>query len=178
MDKLVTLKHWQIFLVVFTMPFIFYCILSSASNPQDRSKVAAFSPLLGLIVVGLLLTWFYSMADNLQKKQIESGLPELKNFKTALYIYLAYMAFTLLLMLEVITVDYSQWKLTLDLISQGSYLYMVWFISKSLKTIELKREALFSEYILTLLLLWMFPIGIWFIQPRINEVCLTKEAQQ
>lgn len=43
-------------------------------------------------------------------------------------------------------------------------------VSKSLKSMELGREAVAKEYILDAILLFLLPIGIWFIQPRVNRL--------
>ncbi|MEN9640511.1 MAG: hypothetical protein RLZZ262_2380, partial [Bacteroidota bacterium] len=38
-----------------------------------------------------------------------------------------------------------------------------------IKLLELQREVRFSEFIREFFLIWFFPIGIWFIQPKINR---------
>jgi hypothetical protein len=48
--------------------------------------------------------------------------------------------------------------------------YTLWFNAKTFKSVELQREALIGDYIGEFFLLWYFPIGIWFIQPRINKI--------
>ena len=44
------------------------------------------------------------------------------------------------------------------------------FPGKVLRSIEKKREANFGEYIGDFFLIFFLPIGIWFLQPRINRV--------
>jgi len=41
---------------------------------------------------------------------------------------------------------------------------------KTLNSAEMQKEAHFSDYIGDFFLLWVFPIGVWFIQPRINSL--------
>ncbi|MBT1687152.1 hypothetical protein [Dawidia soli] len=41
---------------------------------------------------------------------------------------------------------------------------------KVLKTIELDEEARFERYVLDIFLVALLPIGIWFLQPRVNRV--------
>jgi len=48
--------------------------------------------------------------------------------------------------------------------------YCLYFISKSLKAVELQRDVTFNDYAGEFFLIWFFPIGIWFIQPRINKL--------
>jgi hypothetical protein len=49
-------------------------------------------------------------------------------------------------------------------------IYSWYFVSKSLVLAERLRPVRFSEYQAPLLGLWLFPVGIWFIQPRINRL--------
>jgi len=49
-------------------------------------------------------------------------------------------------------------------------LYLYFKTSRSLKSIELNRKVKFSEHIFDAFLLFMFPIGIWIIQPKINAL--------
>ena len=58
----------------------------------------------------------------------------------------------------------------LHLFSMFCMFYLLYFCSKTIKSIELKREALFGDYIGEFLLLWFFVIGIWIIQPKINKM--------
>jgi hypothetical protein len=46
----------------------------------------------------------------------------------------------------------------------------VLFAAKTLKTIELGRLAKINEYAVEAFLIWMVPLGVWFIQPRLNEL--------
>lgn len=57
-----------------------------------------------------------------------------------------------------------------------AYLYVYAFPVKELKSIELGREAKIGEYAGDLVLMLVWPIGIWFIQPRINKVISERET--
>ncbi|MBI3240197.1 MAG: hypothetical protein HYZ43_15335 [Flavobacteriia bacterium] len=39
-----------------------------------------------------------------------------------------------------------------------------------LKSVELQREAVYTEYSSDFFLIWFFPVGVWSIQPRINRI--------
>jgi|HubBroStandDraft_2_1064218.scaffolds.fasta_scaffold26755_3 hypothetical protein len=47
--------------------------------------------------------------------------------------------------------------------------YLLYFVSKSLVLAETCKPASFNDYAGPFFLIWFFPIGIWFIQPRINR---------
>lgn len=44
------------------------------------------------------------------------------------------------------------------------------FVSKSLVLAEAGRAVSFNDYAGPFFLLWFFPLGIWFIQSRINRL--------
>jgi len=56
-----------------------------------------------------------------------------------------------------------------------AFLHYLSFPAKTLKSIELNKEAKFRDYISEFFLIVFLPIGIWFLQPRINKITNTKE---
>lgn len=49
-------------------------------------------------------------------------------------------------------------------------IYGLYFVAKSLVTLEEGKILRFDRYLGTFFLCWFFPIGIWFIQPRIKKL--------
>jgi uncharacterized RDD family membrane protein YckC len=49
-------------------------------------------------------------------------------------------------------------------------LYLLYFVSKNLVLAETRKPASFPDYAGPFFLIWFFPIGIWFTQPRINRL--------
>ena len=49
-------------------------------------------------------------------------------------------------------------------------LQFMFFPGKTLKTLELGKEATFGQYFSYFLLMIFWPIGIWFIQPKLNKI--------
>jgi len=58
----------------------------------------------------------------------------------------------------------------LHIFSMFCIFYAMWFISKAIKTIEFQKPVSFSDYAGEFFLLWLFPVGIWIIQPKINKI--------
>lgn len=48
--------------------------------------------------------------------------------------------------------------------------YCFYFIAKALKTVELQRPVNFRDFAQEFFLIWILPVGIWIIQPRINQL--------
>jgi len=44
------------------------------------------------------------------------------------------------------------------------------FAAKTMKSVELGRLAKFEEYAGEFFLIWLSPIGVWFLQPRLNKL--------
>jgi hypothetical protein len=51
-----------------------------------------------------------------------------------------------------------------------AFLHIMIFPGRLIKSIELGEKADFGEYIGNFFLLLFWPIGIWFLQPRINRI--------
>jgi hypothetical protein len=49
-------------------------------------------------------------------------------------------------------------------------IYVLRFVAKIIKSVELQRRARFSDYIGYFFLVWFYPIGIWILQPQINKI--------
>ena len=56
------------------------------------------------------------------------------------------------------------------LFSIFSSFYSFYIEAKLLKTVEIQQKAKINNYIREFILFWIFIIGIWFIQPRINRI--------
>ena len=58
--------------------------------------------------------------------------------------------------------------LTFYVISIFIYIYPIYLTAKTLKTMELKRDVNFRNFMKECFLLLFYPIGVWIIQPKIN----------
>ncbi len=54
--------------------------------------------------------------------------------------------------------------------SRVLHVYDLYFVSKSLALAETSRPVSFYDYAGPFFLIWFFPIGIWFTQPRVNRL--------
>ena len=69
--------------------------------------------------------------------------------------------------------------LLLQVLAMACLIYVMYFVSKNLAMVETGKPARFYDYAGRFFLLWCYPIGIWFIQPRINRLyALTGEMGQ
>lgn len=58
----------------------------------------------------------------------------------------------------------------LHLFGMFCQIYNLYFVSKSMALAESLRPASFGDYVGYFFGLWLFPIGVWIIQPRVNRL--------
>lgn len=171
-------KHWQIFILIFGV----YCVgqilaLKSVVHPIDQ--VAGFGILFWIVmaIFGVCyLTWFWSMGSFLESM----AQPELKLklglFRFALVYTVSYAFFFFRFVLNTHPVT-TFLIVPLHLIATFCLFYILYFDSKSLALIQRKRPVSFYDYAGLFFLLWLFPIGVWFIQPKINRLYVENKSE-
>ncbi len=186
-DILLKAKSWQIFILIFGIPMLiqifFNPIIFSENNPMTMMK---FMPVILLIVFSGFFGWFWSIATGLQRKVPQGIKMKIKRFKTFFIIPLIYIPLVFVFMGYALS-DYSQTVqessgimtgiivatiVPLHITSMFGIFYSLYFAAKTLKTVELQREVSFSEFVGEIFLLWFIPLGIWFIQPKVNKMIM------
>lgn len=171
MDIFVRLKHWQLFLILVVLPIFL---------PSDNSASLAISFIIWLIIGGVMFGWLYSTGVNLHKKLPQSMSMNLSVFKSMILIPLVYIVaistyFASSLQAQPngqvqLSSGFFRLIFTIHLLAMFCILYCFYFNAKSLKAVEWQKPVTFSDYAGEFFLIWFFPIGIWFIQPRINKL--------
>ena len=152
-------------------------VTSSSGTIMTFTK---YSPIVILFIL-VLFGWFYAMGLNLNKKIPDTAKMYLRKFKWFMFIPIVY-GFLLYIFVHFVLFKAVSNGETLNssvifasivpfhLFSIFCIFYCIYFNAKSLKVAELQREVSFSDYVVEFFLLWFFPIGVWFIQPRINKI--------
>lgn len=180
MKTLLTLKHWQAFILLFVLPFVFQVIgmLAIALN-QDAGAIVVALPLFIVMVMVLYFGWFYTLGTHLHKKLPDTIPMNLKKFKWFLFFPILYILLICIVVLSLVNSTLNEGPpnpalflviIPLHLFSIFCIFYCMYFIAKALKSLELQRTKSFSDFALEFVLIWMFPIGIWIIQPRLNKI--------
>ena len=181
MRTFLTMKHWQLFLLLIGVPLIGEIIMIAAAI-ENRGLLyfLVYLPILVVISLGLFFAWFYSLGTNLFKKLPASAGMSLTRFKLFFFVPLVYIgAIGVLMPLLILTGSSDSIHpgpgvflliFPIHIFSMFCIFYCLYFISKALKAVEIQRPVVFSDYAGEFLLLWFFPIGIWIIQPRINRL--------
>lgn len=66
----------------------------------------------------------------------------------------------------------------MHLFSMFCLFYCLYFVAKTIKTAELQKETSFGDFAGEFFLIWFYPIGIWFIQPKINRIAKSLTSNQ
>lgn len=193
MKVFLRMKHWQLFLLLFGIPFIFQVIgalsLSYFKNPALLFMVF---PLILFLYMIAFFTWFYTLGTNLNRKLPDTVQMSLKRFKIFLSIPFLYFLLICIFLFclfrslaemaasgasdpSAFSAIQPHWMIfvlviPLHFFSIFCILYSLYFIAKSLKVAEGQRAVTFNDFAGEFFLIWFFPVGVWFIQPRINRL--------
>ena len=58
----------------------------------------------------------------------------------------------------------------IHVVAMVAYFYALFFVAKSLASVEKGSEANLNDFAGYFFMLWFYPIGIWFFQPKVNRV--------
>ncbi len=191
-------KHWQLFLVDFGLPIIanltmyilfMRSIMVSVMANQEPDPTVILNYLPFILIVSLismfsLAGWIWAMSTGLQSQIPENIHLKIKKFKRFFFIPFVYVLFIAILVIANIgyithpksNPDFSNIGtlvliiIPFHLLSIFSGFYTLYFAAKTYKTAELQKEVKFSDFAFEFILLWFYPIGIWILQPKINQM--------
>ena len=177
-------KAWQVFLILVLPMFAsqFYLVahmprLSSSRQPlsiEEFEVLFSQTMLLSLLMVVLLLSWLLSigLAAN---QRIEQRLRP----RTRLVIGGAAYAASYIMIAPFIFPGPSSFAsgdaslgivVPLHFLAMIAMLYVLAFSAKNLIMAERQSLVSFFDYSGPFFLMWFFPIGVWFVQPRVNRL--------
>ncbi|MGO3182006.1 MAG: hypothetical protein ACTIJ9_04165 [Aequorivita sp.] len=175
-------KHWQLFILMVGVPFLFqiFTVVYVIATDSPLLALSTF-PIFMLLFVVIFFGWFWSIGVGLHRFLPEHHGLNLKRFKLFFFIPLLYIIALMLSMMafgvfsefppaeEMVLIGFAV-ILPLHLFSMFCMFYMLYFCSKTIKSIELNREVDFSDYAGEFFLLWFYMVGIWILQPKINQL--------
>ncbi|TVT37956.1 hypothetical protein FNT36_22650 [Hymenobacter setariae] len=157
-NLLLKAKHWQVFIFLVAIYFI-----STYCKDNSLASVAVFS----ILLVGYI-GWYALLGNSLYMylpKKIECNSTW---FLVDAFLLIAFYGTIMILFdgnLQVNGVVAIPFFYLFFAIA-----HLFWFPAVLLISIESGSRPVFSQYAGTMLQLFFWPIGIWFIQPRINKI--------
>lgn len=136
----------------------------------------SISILMGLLLFG----WLWSVGIGLQDKiadelKLSTGLFKAALIFPAIYLGLimglaGYVFFNIeSLMVGAISPSIIFTIFPLHFLTMIAMIYSLYFVAQTIKTVEFQRKVSFGDFIGEFFLVWFFPIGVWILQPKINE---------
>jgi len=179
MNILLRLKHWQLFVIVFGIPFILNLVLtvSTFSSGYSSFMFALVATVISLSIA-CIFGWYYSLGINLHKKLPETIKVNVRRFNICLLATVFYSIFFFYfwiktkkeIMLGQPMNTSMFYLMPFHILSIACLLYCLYFIAKILKAVELQRPVLYNDFASDFFLLLFYPVGIWIIQPRVNKL--------
>jgi hypothetical protein len=176
MNKLLIIKHWQLFIVLTCTIFISIIVVENGLKIGDFDSLQ-LSSLIRVIGVIILFMWFLILGLSL------NGVTNNPHkFKSGLFIAaILFCAFGYVNMnLEIIfSKNYSVPEIVTwlsPLLTLAGLVYVFYNLPKSLRSLETNKKVGFSDCIGDMFLLFAFPIGVWFTQPRINKLFMNSQS--
>ena len=179
MNKFLYLQHWQLFGLIIGLPLLFLISAVLLALNEYTSFAGALLAIALLVFVLLFYTWFYSIGVNLYSKLPDEATMPVKWFRISVVLPILYFLLLSILIIFESTSAFSSGSknsdflpiiLPLHFLTMVCNFFCLYFISKSLRMVEIRKRVVFNEFIGEFFLIWFFPIGIWFIQPRINKI--------
>lgn len=174
-DFFLRAKHWQIFILLFAWP----TIAEFAAAGYIPASLRSWNDLgtVGFVYLGTMelyllcfLAWYASMGlffHSLVKLELRMNT---KFFRFALF----YPAIYVFIFFPLVMADsqFLNWfvLLPLHLLCMSCIVYLFYFVSKCFELARKRRPVSFDDYARSFFLMLFFPIGIWIIQPRVNEL--------
>jgi hypothetical protein len=177
MKFLLNLKHWQLFLITWGIPILVNIL--TLSNPELLFLI--FPIMMPFFILGTL-GWIWAIATELNQKLPSSANLNVGRFKIYFSIPLIYLL-GIVLYMAFSTSDSGN---STNMIASGIVIVLfhllsmvcifmgLRFAAKTMKTVELGREAKFDDYVGEFFLIWFSIIGYWVLQPRLNKI-MTRE---
>lgn len=167
-------KHWQLFLLLVLGQIVAEFAAFITLPPRIHSW-REFGP-IGLLLLATMvliflcfLAWLGALGMFFRSMEKPELRMETGFFRFALIYPAIYMPiFFATLFTD--RLDYTALIIPLHLLAMVCLFYNLFFVSKNLVIVEKERSVTFSEYAGPFFLLWFYPIGIWIIQPKVNQL--------
>ena len=180
MERLLKLKHWQIFSLIIIAPIfliIFGGVISKVTG--IRFLGTFFASIAALTIIISYFGWIWTTGNLLFRHGIKIKIINFKVFNFCFILSLV-LFFGLIPYLKTVLSTENMYLINiLTIIYILFFFYCIFFIAKSLNFIENQNSMKTNPLFLDFLLIWILPIGIWLIQQRLKRILLNdkKDAQ-
>ncbi len=167
-------RHWQLYLLLVAVLGLgeMVAVAIMTTNVSSTGSVGTTGFVCGAIMaLGMLcfVGWFWAMGTFLNSisqpsLRLKPGFFRFALIYPVLYIFVAAPFFP--------NSDTSMFAIILPLhfFAMFCSFYDLYFVSKLMVIAETGKRATFYDFAGPFFLIWFFPVGIWFVQPRVNRL--------
>lgn len=185
MPLLLRLKHWQAFLLLFVLPFLLQYGLTEALDATGTILGETANLVLDALPSVVYVLWLWRIGLHLYHRlpaQIKISRAYLHLGTLYFVLYTLLLVYTLGLVKEDVQEGNFPYGMLLllapmHLLATFCILYTVYFAARSLASVEEQRMVSGAEFAGAYLQFLFLPVGIWFLQPRLNKLYLRSAAQ-
>lgn len=160
------LRHWELFLML-ALPTIMSLMFDIPFEPLVAATI-------GLFMMLVLFLWMFSIGAWSNQHLPESRRRSLLPFAFSLVVPLVYLLMYIFLYIPLLADGPPSkpplWLLPMHMLSMVGIFYGIWYTSRQLKSLQENQDADFLIFSSTFFLLFIFPIGVWLIQPNVNQL--------
>jgi Ca2+/Na+ antiporter len=166
MKLLLRLKNWQVFALMIVLPLILTILIFKLLDlgEYELDILRGMSLLIYYIV---FMCWNYSVINYFNRPSGVIGKSHLIWVNRLVVIVVLYVI--VFLQLEFYFEELSALSAVLMPAFFFTFVYLVYGVAKTLKTIQLEEDVRKSDIIVEMFMIFYLPIGIWWIQKRVNQ---------
>lgn len=184
MKRILLAKSWQLFLAVFVIPLLI--LISGLFVPMYVLNGAYFFFVIPIAVVlsqMVIYFWMWSVGHQLFKQLNISSFFSNGTFRFFIAVPVTIILLVLIFWLWGATIlgmgQFSManvltgllvFVIPLEILFMVSQFYCFYFVAKVIKTAELNEVVSFDRFTAEFIWLILFPLGLWFVQPRVNKL--------
>jgi hypothetical protein len=160
------LRHWELFLML-ALPTIMSLMFKIPFGPMVSASI-------GLFMLLVLFAWMFSIGAWSNRHLPESRRRNVIPFGIGLVLPIIYVLMYIFLYIPLLNNGAPSrpplWMLPMHMFSMVGIFYGIWYTARQLKSLQENEDAGFMIFSNTFFLLFIFPIGIWLIQPEVNQL--------
>ena len=160
------LKSWELFLML-VLPLALTYLM------QFKYTVNLIGSLV-LFVLIVVFAWLYSIGKWANQHLPQDQQKNLVLFTLGFVVPIIYTLLLILIYLPTLNPDSRpqppSWMFPLHMLSLAGIFYGIWFSARQYMALQRGHDTDFLIFSSTFFLMWMFPLGIWIIQPGVNQL--------
>ena len=169
MQFFLSVKAWQLF-VVFITPFILgFLVMPMATSSEGIQTAIKFFGVINFLWALIAFGWIFSIGVAANRGLNNELKRNDRVFKFGLLYALIYIFVFSQLMTRATPASFGL-IVPFHLLAMAASFYGLWFASRQLVVLKEGRSVRFMDFSGPFFLMWFFPIGVWFVQPLVNEL--------